>query len=157
MSHHNKMNKEKYIHKIQMRGFTLIELLVVMVIIGLLSTLGVVNYLDARVRARDAQRKANLQQIQSALELYRADQSAYPATIPACGSPFRDPTNTTTYLQKIPCDPTNATPHTYTYSLSGASYTLRSCLENERDGQKDTTNSAPCNGTTNVSYTLISL
>lgn len=136
------------------RGFTLIELLVVMVIIGLLSTLGVVNYIDARTRARDVQRKANLQQLQSALELYRADQSAYPATLPTCGNPLRDATNTTTYLQKVPCDPTNTAPHTYSYTLTGATYSLRACLENERDAQRDTTNSAPCNGTTNVSYTL---
>jgi type II secretory pathway pseudopilin PulG len=113
-----------------------------------------VNYLDARIRARDALRKANMQSLQSALELYRSDQSAYPAALPACGNPLRDPANTTTYISKVPCDPTNTAPHTYTYSLAGSIYTLRACLENERDGQRDTTNIAPCDGTTNVSYTV---
>ena len=140
------------------RGFTLIELLVVIVIIGLLTTLGVVNYLDARARARDAQRKANLQQVQSALEIYRSDQQAYPASIPACGGSLRDPGNTTTYMQKIPCDPTNTGQYTYRYVVSGSTYSLIGCLENVNDGQKDTTNNSTycTGGTTNRSYTLMS-
>lgn len=125
-----------------------------MVIIGMLATLGIVNYMDARVRARDTQRKSNMQQIQAALELYRSDQSAYPATLPVCGNPFRDPTNATTYLQKIPCDPTNTAPFTYRYTLTGANYTLATCLENPKDNQHDIPNVAPCNGTSNWSYTL---
>jgi general secretion pathway protein G len=138
------------------QGFTLIELLVVIVIIGLLTTLGVVNYLDARARARDAQRKSNLQQIQSALELYRSDQQSYPASLPACGSSLKDPANTTTYIQKIPCDPTGTGQFKYTYTTAGSAYALISCLENENDGQKDITNNATycAGGTTNWSYTL---
>jgi type II secretion system protein G len=135
------------------QGFTLIELLVVIVIIGLLSTLGMVNYLDARARARDAQRKSNLQQLQSALELYRSDQHAYPAAMPACGNALTDPGNTTTYIKKVPCDPTNSGQFTYRYTLVGATYKLISCLENANDGQKDTPKDAGC---TSVSYTLAS-
>jgi general secretion pathway protein G len=140
------------------KGFTLIELLVVIVIIGLLTTLGVVNYLDARARARDAQRKSNLQQLQSAFELYRSDQHAYPAALPACGSSLKDPGNTTTYIQKIPCDPTNSGQFVYNYTTVGSTYSLIACLENVNDGQKDTTNNATycAGGTTNRSYTLTS-
>lgn len=145
------MKKLPFAHN---KGFTLIELLVVIVIIGILSSLGVVNYIDARMRARDVQRKANMQQIQSALELYRSDQSAYPATLPACGSTFRDPSNTTTYMQKIPCDPTNSEVFTYRYTLNGSTYTLSACLENVNDILKDQPNVAPCTSTTNTSYTL---
>lgn len=140
---------------IPQRGFTLIELLVVIVIVGILSSLGIVNYLDARLRARDAQRKANLAQLQSALEFYRQDQAAYPAALPACGSPLKDPTNVTTYIQKVPCDPTNSSPHMYHYAVDGSTYTLLTCLENVKDAQRDMpASNPPCDGTKNWSYTV---
>lgn len=61
-------------------GFTLIELLVVIAIIGLLSTLAVVALTSARGKARDAKRISDIKQIQTALELYFADQGQkYPA------------------------------------------------------------------------------
>lgn len=60
------------------KGFTLIELLVVIAIIGLLSTLAVVALNSARSKARDAKRVSDVKQIQTALELYYADNSGYP-------------------------------------------------------------------------------
>lgn len=61
------------------KGFTLIELLVVIAIIGILSTLAVVSLGNARTRARDSKRLADMRAVQSALELYYTDQSRYPA------------------------------------------------------------------------------
>lgn len=136
------------------RGFTLVELLVVIAIIGILSTLLTANFIGVRQRGRDSQRKSNLRQIQSALELYRADQAGYPATssFPACGGAFTNTNGTTTYMQKVPCDPSGGS---YTYSSTDTTrYTLIGCLENSNDSEKDATNVAPCNGTTNFSYTL---
>jgi len=63
-------------------GFTLIELLVVISIIGLLSSLAVVSLNSARVKARDALRKADMSQIRTALSLYYFDHDAYPV----CGN-----------------------------------------------------------------------
>src|SRR3989344_3413947 len=60
------------------KGFTLIELLVVIAIIGLLSTLAVVALNNARLKARDAKRVADIKQIQTALELYYQENTAYP-------------------------------------------------------------------------------
>lgn len=119
-------------------GFTLIELLIVITIIGILSSLMVVNYIGVRARARDAQRKADLRQIQSALELYRSDAGNYPAALLACGSQLAF--NGTVYMNKIPCDPTNNAPLIYVYksALGGTAYTLGACLENVNDNQKDT-------------------
>lgn len=71
------------------RGFTLIELIVVMAVIGVLSTLIINNLNDSRGRARDAQRKQNLNQLKTALRMYYNDYQAYPAnsgnTILGCG------------------------------------------------------------------------
>jgi len=136
------------------RGFTLVELLVVVAIIGILSTLLTANFIAVRQRGRDAQRKSNLRQVQSALELYRADQAGYPptASFPACGLSFTNVAGTTTYMQKVPCDPTSVS---YSYSSTDSTrYTLIGCLENSSDSEKDLTNVAPCTGTTNFSLTF---
>jgi len=136
-------------------GFTLVELLVVVAVIGILSTLLTANFIGVRQRGRDAQRKSNLRQIQSALELYRADQASYPTAVnfPNCGATFTSPNGTSTYMQKIPCDPTG-TSYSYTQPLGNNTYRLIGCLENQNDSEKDLTSLPPCNGTTNFSYHL---
>lgn len=67
----------------QRKGFTLIELLVVIAIIALLSTLAVVALNNAREKSRDAKRVSDVKQIQTALELYYADEGGYPAVASA--------------------------------------------------------------------------
>jgi len=62
------------------RGFTLIEVLVAATIIAVLTSIGVVSYQAANRRARDAKRKADLEQIRAALEMYKADSNWYPNT-----------------------------------------------------------------------------
>ncbi len=59
-------------------GFTLIELLVVISIIGILSSFAVVSLNNARVKARDAKRKAEMAQTRVALALYYDDYEQYP-------------------------------------------------------------------------------
>lgn len=62
-------------------GFTLIELIVTMGLIAVLSA-GVVALIGQGPRrySRDSQRQADLQQIRSALEMYRNDFGGYPST-----------------------------------------------------------------------------
>ncbi len=137
------------------RGFTLIELLIVIAIIGVLATLLMVNFVGVRQRARDAQRKSDLRQIQSALEIYRADSSSYPLSLAGCGLPFS--ANGTTYMQKVPCDPLSSGNYVYTYvpGSGNMTYSIYACLENVNDSQKDTANSSYCTGgSTNWSYTV---
>jgi general secretion pathway protein G len=55
------------------RGFTLIELMVVIAIIGLLSAAILSSLSTANQRGRDANRIADMKQLQNALELYAAD------------------------------------------------------------------------------------
>lgn len=120
------------------RGFTLIEMLVVVAIMAILTSVASVNFIGTRQRGRDSQRKSNLRQIQSALELYRADQGVYPATasFPACNGQLVS--GTTVYMQRVPCDPQGGN---YQYQAPGAApnttYCLRACLENAQDPQRD--------------------
>lgn len=62
-------------------GFTLIELLVVIAIIGLMAAVIMVSLNTTRAKARDVKRKADLVQVQKALELYYDHYNAYPSTL----------------------------------------------------------------------------
>jgi prepilin-type N-terminal cleavage/methylation domain-containing protein len=59
------------------QGFTLIELLVVVAIISLLSSVVLASLSGASESARDARRKVDLEQIQTALELYYNNNRTY--------------------------------------------------------------------------------
>jgi len=122
------------------KGFTLIELLIVVAIIGILAALLMTNFIGVRQRARDAQRKSDVRQLQSALELYRSDTGSYPASITSCGSgiSLKSPDGSSTYMQTVPCDPLGISTYNngvYVYSISGNVYTLGTCLENGSDNQ----------------------
>lgn len=129
------------------KGFTLIELLVVIAIIGLLSTLAVVALNSARQKARDSKRVADIKQIQTALELYFADQNGYPVELIAitlgsatadtlCETAAFDGTcGGTTYMGLVPSAPEpfddtcTAVNNPYLYTAASAtSYTITFCL-----------------------------
>ncbi len=147
------------IKKKSRRAFTLIELLVVIAIIGMLTALLLPNLMASRQRARDAQRKNDLRQIQKALELYKQDQTPveYPDSIPsgqwtgAGGSPV--------YMSSVPTDPGGGSIVTgteYSYSReSELEYTLCACLENVADPDGVAQNcSVDYTCSTNMSYSL---
>ena len=142
------------------KGFTLIELLIVVAIIGILATLLMANFIGVRQRARDAQRKSDIRQIQSALELYRSDQSIYPTTaqFPSCGTALTGGTPTVTYMSKVPCDPfgsgTGYNNGSYYYSSNGSTYTLGACLENTSDSQGTATSPGSSGCSSNWYYVV---
>ncbi len=127
---------------INKKGFTLIELLVVISILGLLAGLVITNVAGVRERARDAQRKSDLKEIQNALEMYKQDQASpsYPnvdaddwgALVTALeGEDGRG------YMKIVPndplYDPAEGTP-TYVYNVTvPLHYSLSACLENASD------------------------
>lgn len=122
------------------KGFTFIEILVVVTIIALLTSIGIVSYSQFAKQSRDARRKADLEQIRSAVEMYRSNNGFYPKTNPFTFSSCTAPggltdTNGVTYLSKAPVDPKCAsTPQsTYCYAPSpdglGTSYTVGAYLE----------------------------
>lgn len=59
----------------------MIEILVVVAIIALLTTIGIISYTATNRRARDGKRRADLEQIRSALVLYRTDNGEYPESL----------------------------------------------------------------------------
>lgn len=109
------------------RSFTLIEILVVATIIGLLLSGGVISYSYLSKQSRDARRKTDIEQIRSALEMYRSEKNVYPNFAGDCASGILLPT-LTPYLPKIPDDP-KPTPYNYYCNITNSSYTISAYLE----------------------------
>lgn len=90
-------------------GFSLIELMVVIVIIGLLTTIVVVNVLPSQDRAMVEKARADVRLIETALELYRLDVKRYPTLeegidvllVPPRASSVRSEG----YIKSLPTDP----------------------------------------------------
>ncbi|MEI7451655.1 MAG: FISUMP domain-containing protein [Candidatus Falkowbacteria bacterium] len=119
------------------KAFTLIELLVVIAIIGILATIAVVALQNARAKARDARRVADVKQMQTALELYFNDKQHYPSASEfTTGAIVSTSTQgTTTYMAVMPTPPSPAdgpcsstSAYTYSPSSDGNSYTIAYCL-----------------------------
>lgn len=116
-------------------GFTFIEILVVVTIISLLAAGHLVSYSTLTKNSLDARRKADLELIRIALEMYRSssDVGSYPVTL---SSTLQDASGNT-YLETVPKDPKNQTNYSYSPSPSdcnGAStpctsYSLSATLE----------------------------
>lgn len=146
------------------RAFSLLELLIVIAIITIIATLLLPNLIAARQRARDTERKSDLNQLQKAFTLYQQDQTppAFPTQFASdptqglggaglCGSPF--PTTapkSSVYMNAIPCDPlstaANPTPYYLNVDSTGLNYKLETCLENYADPQGVTTCDINCPG-----------
>jgi prepilin-type N-terminal cleavage/methylation domain-containing protein len=105
-------------YKNKNNSFTLIELLVVISIIGLISSIVLVNMGEARGRGKDGKRFQDIQQIVKALQLYWADYGEYPVATCPCGdggweTSDADPDQFMEYLapyfggSKTPVDPVN--------------------------------------------------
>src|SRR5258707_9454555 len=60
------------------RGFTIVELLIVIVVIGILAALVIVTYNGIQSKARDTERKTDVNALASHLEAYFAQNAKYP-------------------------------------------------------------------------------
>lgn len=100
------------------KGFTLIELLVAMTIMAFLMGIALVSYQGSRRAARDSKRKADLEQIRSALEIYRTDMRQYPGNLSDLVS---------NYIEAVPTDPGSC--QYYYKKISNNLYILCASLE----------------------------
>jgi len=119
------------------RGFTLIELLIVITIIGILMSVLLVSYQGTRVTARDGKRKADLEQIRSALQLYHADCGEYPPSASiSFGSSLSSscPGSLVTYMTEVPQDPLYPISE-YRYVKGGTDHSYNLCAFLEGGGE----------------------
>lgn len=64
--------------KARSQGFTIVELLIVIVVIGILAALVVVTYNGIQQKARDTERKTDINALHGQLEAYQAQNGKYP-------------------------------------------------------------------------------
>lgn len=94
-------------------GFTLIEVMVVVVILGILAAIIVPKIMSRPEQARLVKVKQDILAIQSALDLYKLDNSFYPSTDQGLDALVNKPTSDPLprnwkeggYLQQLPIDP----------------------------------------------------
>jgi general secretion pathway protein G len=97
------------------RGFTLIEIMVVVIIIGLLAAVIVPSVINKVDEARVAKAKSDIQGLETALTMFRLDNSKYPTTDQGLQSLVQQPTDPSIrhwriggYLQRVSKDPWGA-------------------------------------------------
>lgn len=94
-------------------GFTLVELMVVIFILGLLTTIVVINVLPSQDRAMVEKARADIATLGQALEMYRLDNLSYPTSSDGLQALVAPPASLATtaryrqggYIKKLPEDP----------------------------------------------------
>jgi len=110
------------------RGFTLVEMMVVIVIIGLLAAVVVVNVMPAVDRAAQTRVKADLDQIEMAIDQYRLENMRYPTAQEGLNALVPQ------YVRRLPNDPWNS-PYVYvTPGPNGAPYRIASLGADKAEG-----------------------
>jgi general secretion pathway protein G len=105
-------------------GFSLVEVLVVLLIIGLISTVVLINVLPARDRASVDKARADIAILEQALENYRLDNMTYPRTADGLDALVTPPASLTRadryrdggYIRRLPDDPWG---NPYQYAFPG--------------------------------------
>ncbi len=94
-------------------GFTLVELMVVIFILGLLTTIVVINVLPSQDRAMVQKARSDIATLGQALEMYRLDNLGYPTSSDGLQALISPPASLATtgryrqggYIKKLPDDP----------------------------------------------------
>ncbi len=94
-------------------GFTLIEILIVVVILSILAITVVPQFLDQPAKARIARAQSDVQQLKTALSMYKLDNFTYPSTAQGLnalvskpsGQPLAKNWKTGGYMERMIKDP----------------------------------------------------
>lgn len=122
--------------KNNVKAFTLVELLVVIAIIGIIASISIISLSNARAKAMDAVRVADLKQIKTALEMFFNDIGRYPTMVEWDTGSLYSVSNigTTTYMEVIPQSPVKnsgdciSTNYRYRPIRDGNDYVIDFCL-----------------------------
>lgn len=74
------MKTKKRISRHEEKGFTLLEILIVITILGILASLVAVKLMDRPGEARALKAEMDIKTLETALKLYKLDNSCYPTT-----------------------------------------------------------------------------
>ncbi len=86
-------------------GFTLIELMVVLSLIVILASLGLVQYKNSVIQAREATLHEDLFRMRGAIDQYYADKNQYPPSLESLA--------TDGYIRQVPKDPITTSSETW--------------------------------------------
>lgn len=87
------------------RGFTLVELLIVISLISILAAMGLVQYRNSVLSARESVLHTDLFRMRDAIDQYYADKGKYPSSLDSLVSEG--------YMRKIPEDPMTKSAETW--------------------------------------------
>jgi prepilin-type N-terminal cleavage/methylation domain-containing protein len=122
------------------KGFSLTEIMITMSIVGSVSTFACAQMNNVLPVTRDAQRKANIHQVQIALNLYYDDYGQYPVSIgnepsqegwQMIEQALTSPDNT--YMPELPQDPLNQNLNVFKYWSDGQKFKISYETEDQGD------------------------
>jgi general secretion pathway protein G len=129
------------------KGFTLVELLIVIIIIAVLAAIAIPKFSSSSQRSKESSLRANLKLVRNAIDLFRADTGAFPAsmaglttattsglsaaaaTCTIAATDWRGP-----YLQAVPVDPVSGSALTYGTATNNVGTVTSSATGNGLDG-----------------------
>lgn len=109
-----------------------------MVIIGILSVISFGAFTSARSKARDSERKSNLDAVSKSLMMYFNDNGKFPETLNLTTENVAfTGANDLVYMAELPVDPKNLSPYIYVYKVTSdfKKFNLYANLENKLDSQ----------------------